>query len=361
MTAFLSGREGHGGARLRTLPGARRHRQGDHPLGVPLAGRRRSHAPQPIGVHQEVFDNYARHTASFVLNVFPGEREVRSLDGTQVHLSPLDLCPLLEAGVHVTIEPSKMALLLQALDSPSAFERFQQALHAAVVRRAGTCMRERRPFSVVDLLDAIGSASDSPFSRGSLKAAFRRVGGTDPQRQSTQAGGAPTVMERVGHRRLAPAVTRTPPEVGGNPRWRTPTAPTHTTSSAFLTSSPLLRSKRLQLPLSRATPCSALPQRPPTEDPYQNYGRPEYSNHACASGHAVRRERAARGKARWRREATPEYPFPATAPSLSGPELPLTMRGRGKGGRECRHVSGRALSHAQRCAGALPLLLRLRR
>lgn len=130
----------------------------------------------PSGFTKEVFDNYARHMASFAMRLFPGESKVLALDGAKVHLSPLGLRLLLEAGVHVIIEPSKMSHLLQALDSPSAFGRFQPALRAAVVRRAGKCVRERRAFSVVDLVECVGSASDSAFTRGSLKDAFRRVG-----------------------------------------------------------------------------------------------------------------------------------------------------------------------------------------
>lgn len=127
---------------------------------IPLSSRLQDGAVvmqrTPAGFTKEVFDAFARHFASFSMSLYLGEITVLSLDGKKVYLSQLGLRLLLEAGVHVIIDLSKLLDLSQSLDSPGAFKRFQPVLRAAVERRGSTCSLEKRVLASWTLWSVLG-------------------------------------------------------------------------------------------------------------------------------------------------------------------------------------------------------------
>jgi len=153
---------------------------GSSATSIPLSSRLQEGATvvrrTPAGFEMNIFDLFAAHFASFASNFHPTESKVLALDGAKAHLSPKGLTLLLDAGVHVIVEPSKMSHLLQALDSPSAFGRFQPGLRGSVLARSHSCVTARRPFHVVDLVDCVRMAADAAFTRDALVSAFKRVG-----------------------------------------------------------------------------------------------------------------------------------------------------------------------------------------
>jgi len=156
------------------------HADGGRPDTVPLSSRLQDGAVvvrrTPAGFDKSIFDLFALHFAEFAMNFYPHESKILALDGAKVHLSPKGLTRLLAAGVHVIVEPSKMSHVLQALDSPSAFGRFQPGLRGCVLVRSHSCVMAKRAFSVLDLVECVGMAADTAFTRDSLVSAFKRVG-----------------------------------------------------------------------------------------------------------------------------------------------------------------------------------------
>ena len=127
-----------------------------------------------------MFDLFAAHFASFASNFYPTESKVLALDGAKVHLSPKGVTLLWDAGVHVIVVPFKMSHLLQALDSPSSFGRFQPGRWGSVLARSHSCVAARRPFDAVDLEDCARMAADAALTRDALVSAFKRVGMSSP-------------------------------------------------------------------------------------------------------------------------------------------------------------------------------------
>jgi len=69
-----------------------------------------------------------------------------------------------------------MSHLLQALDSPAAFGRFQPSLRFAVRTRSNACVRLGEAFGPVELMDCIAEASSASLTVRALSYAFQRVG-----------------------------------------------------------------------------------------------------------------------------------------------------------------------------------------
>ncbi|KAK1857633.1 hypothetical protein I4F81_000249 [Pyropia yezoensis] len=130
----------------------------------------------PPGFDKSVFDVYAEHIATFRRSYYPKEAKLLAVDGAKVRLSPGGLLTLLRANVHVIAEPSKMSHILQALDTPSAFGRFQPKKRSRVRELALACHADGRPFTIVELVKSIGRAASEALTVGALVSAFRRVG-----------------------------------------------------------------------------------------------------------------------------------------------------------------------------------------
>jgi len=156
------------------------HADGGRPDTILLSSRLQDGAVvvrrTPAGFDKSIFDLFALHFAKFAMNFYPHESKILALDGAKVHLSPTGLTRLLSAGVHVIVEPYKMSHVLQALDSPSAFGRFQPGLRGCVLVRSHSCVMAKRAFSVLDLVECVGMAADTAFTRDSLVSSFKRVG-----------------------------------------------------------------------------------------------------------------------------------------------------------------------------------------
>ena len=86
----------------------------------------------PPGFYKAVFDVWASTFAKFARSYFPDEDKLLSLDDAKAHLSTMGLLTFLKARVRVVAEPSKMSHVLQALDSPSAFGRYQPRVRRRV-------------------------------------------------------------------------------------------------------------------------------------------------------------------------------------------------------------------------------------
>jgi len=93
-----------------------------------------------------------------------------------VHLSSTGLPTLLKARVHVVAEPSKMSHILQALDNPSAFGRYQPRVWRRVREIALECREAGRPFNTPELMRCIARAASEALTVDALTTAFRRVG-----------------------------------------------------------------------------------------------------------------------------------------------------------------------------------------
>jgi len=156
------------------------HADGGRPDTIPLLSRLQDDAVvlqrTPPGFDRSMFDLFALHFARFAMNFYPHESKILTLDGAEVHLSPTGLTRLLAAGVHVIVEASKMSHVLQALDSPSAFGRFQPGLRGCVLVLSRSCVMAKRALSVLDIVECVGMAADAAFTRDLLVSAFRRVG-----------------------------------------------------------------------------------------------------------------------------------------------------------------------------------------
>lgn len=87
---------------------------------------------------------FDRGVFAFMRSYYPDEANILAIDGAKVHLSPGGLLTLLSANVHVVAEPSKISHVLQALDSPSAFGRYQPKVRARVRESALHCQGEGR-------------------------------------------------------------------------------------------------------------------------------------------------------------------------------------------------------------------------
>jgi len=156
------------------------HADGGRPDTIPLSYRLQDGAvvlrrTQP-GFDRSIFDVFALHFAKFAMNFYRYESKILALDGAEVHLSPTGLTRLLAAGVHVFVEPSKISHMLQALDSPTSFGRFQPGLRGCVLVLSHSCVIAKRALSVLDLVECVGMAADTAFTRDSLVSAFKRVG-----------------------------------------------------------------------------------------------------------------------------------------------------------------------------------------
>lgn len=130
----------------------------------------------PPGFDKSVFDVYAEHMATFFGAYYPKEAKLLAIDGAKVHLSPGGLLTLLNANVHVIAEPSKMSHILQALDTPSAFGRYQPKVRSRVRELALECHAQGRAFTTIELVKAIGRAASDALTVDALKSAFQRVG-----------------------------------------------------------------------------------------------------------------------------------------------------------------------------------------
>ena len=130
----------------------------------------------PPGLDKAVFDVWASTFAKFARSYFPDEDNILSLDGAKVHLSTTGLLTLLKARVHVVAEPSKMSHILQALDNPSAFGRYQPRVRRRVREIALECWEAGRPFNTPELMWCIARAASEALTVDALTTAFRRVG-----------------------------------------------------------------------------------------------------------------------------------------------------------------------------------------
>jgi len=171
------GKEGH--AFVRATPA-----NGSSATSIPLSSQLQEGATvvqrTPAVSDKNFFDLFAAHFASFASNFYPTESKVLALDGAKFHLSPKGLTLLWDAGVHVIVVPFKMSYLLQALDSPSAFGRFQPGRRGSVLARSHSFVAARRPFDIVDLVDCVRMAADAALTRDALVSAFKRVGMWSP-------------------------------------------------------------------------------------------------------------------------------------------------------------------------------------
>jgi len=151
-----------------------------HSRFVPLAARLNEGAMvtrrRPPGFDKDIFDMYAAHFSAFAAGYFPQENKLLSVDGAKVHLSAPGLLTLLKAKVSVIAEPSKLSHLIQALDTPTLFGRFQPASRRCIRERASDCVEAGRRFNVLDLMDCISKAAGDTFTPTNLASAFRRVG-----------------------------------------------------------------------------------------------------------------------------------------------------------------------------------------
>ena len=182
---FDGGNDGH--AVVRVAPS-----DGYQAFSIPLSSRLQDRAifvrRTPAGFDKTIFDLFAAHFSSFAMKFIPNESKVLATDGAKVQNFPTGLTRLLAARVHVIVEPSKLSHLLQALDSPSAFGRFQPGLRGCEMVRSHSCVQEKRPFSVLDLVDCVALAANAAFTRDALVSAFKRVGmwSSDPNKVSVE-------------------------------------------------------------------------------------------------------------------------------------------------------------------------------
>jgi len=160
----------------------------------------------PPGFDKSVFDVWATMFAKFAQSYFKDEAKLLSLDGAKVHLSPAGLLTLLKANVHVVAEPSKMSHILQALDNPSAFGRYQPKVRRRVREIAMACRDAGRPFNTAVLMSCIGRAASESLTTDALVSAFHQVGmwPLDPLviKNSELCKGADTVLPDVDLERL---------------------------------------------------------------------------------------------------------------------------------------------------------------
>jgi len=158
----------------------RRQVEGQPAQVIPLASRLGDGATvrrrSPLGLDLHMFDVYCEHLAAFAHNFFPNEKKLLSIDGAKVHFSARGLLTLVRARFNVVVEPSAMSHLLQALDSPAAFGRFQPSLRFAVRTRSNACVRLGEAFGPVKLMDCIAEASSASLTVRALSSAFQRVG-----------------------------------------------------------------------------------------------------------------------------------------------------------------------------------------
>jgi len=130
----------------------------------------------PPGFDEAVFDVCASTFATFARSYCPDEDKILSLDGAKVQLSTTGLLTLLKARVHVVAEPSKMSHILQALDNPSAFGRYQPRVRRRVREIALECREAGRPFNTPELMRCIARAASEALTVDAPTTAFRRVG-----------------------------------------------------------------------------------------------------------------------------------------------------------------------------------------
>ncbi|KAK1861603.1 hypothetical protein I4F81_004186 [Pyropia yezoensis] len=156
---------------------------------------------KPPGLDKAVFDLFAAMFAKWAKQFFPNEEKLLCLDGAKVHLSMAGLLALQDAKVTVITEPSKTSHVLQALDTPSLFGRFQPAVRRGIRTQGDACVMEGRRFNVLDLMDCVRAAALEAFTERTLASAFQRVGlwPPDPSRVSQE-------MLRKGADRPAPDV-----------------------------------------------------------------------------------------------------------------------------------------------------------
>eukprot|EP00170_Pyropia_yezoensis_P001410 contig_6231_g1414 len=119
---------------------------------------------KPPGFDKAVFDLFAAILAKWAKQFFPDEEKLLCLDGAKVHLSVAGLIALQEAKVTVIAEPSKTSHVLQALDTPSLFGRFQPAVRRGIRVRGDSCVEQGRRFNVLDLMDCARAAALEAFT-----------------------------------------------------------------------------------------------------------------------------------------------------------------------------------------------------
>lgn len=130
----------------------------------------------PPGFNKSVIDVYAEHLATFMRSFYPTEAKVLALDRAKVHLSPSGLLTPLRANVHVVAEPSKMSHILQALDNPVAFGRYQPRVHREVRGMAFERHAARRSFTTIELMRSVSQEASAALTVEAVSSAFRRVG-----------------------------------------------------------------------------------------------------------------------------------------------------------------------------------------
>jgi len=121
------GKNGH--AVVRVTPS-----DGSPAFSIPLSSRLQDGAiavrRTSAGFVKTISDLFAAHFASFAMKCFPNESKVLATDGATVQSFPTGLTRLLDAGVHVIVEPSKLSHLLQALTAPALLGGFNRACGA---------------------------------------------------------------------------------------------------------------------------------------------------------------------------------------------------------------------------------------
>lgn len=88
----------------------------------------------PLGFAKKLFDVCAQHFAAMAAEFNSGEAKPLAVAGAKVHVSASGVRTGLNGNVYVIAEPSTLSNQLHALDSPSAFGRFQPAVRKAVRR-----------------------------------------------------------------------------------------------------------------------------------------------------------------------------------------------------------------------------------
>jgi len=130
----------------------------------------------PPGFDKTVFYVWASAIAKFACSYFPDEDKILSFDGAKVHISTVGLLTLLRARVQEVAEPSKMSHLLQALDSRSAFGRYQPMVCRRVLEIALECQEAGRHFNTPELMQCIARAASEALTVDALTTVFHRVG-----------------------------------------------------------------------------------------------------------------------------------------------------------------------------------------
>lgn len=109
-------------------------------------------------------------------SIYPTEAKTLVLDGAKVHLSPTGWLTLLQANVHVGAEPSKMSHIVQELDNPSAFGRYQLKVRYRVRALALEVQAAGRAFTTIELMRSISEAASEALTVEGVSSAFRLVG-----------------------------------------------------------------------------------------------------------------------------------------------------------------------------------------